>query len=315
MDEKEVKKERNLKILKICVNLLVALCVSCAGLLFCAYGLACKGLPFIEKNFKLLLYLSCGAFVLSFALYALFYFLKKRSLYRLVLCTLICLLFFAVIFFVASRTGIISKFTSVEELRDYIKQFGTTAALIFVLFQFLQVVILPVPGSVSVAAGVALFGALRCSFFSLIGILSGSFAAFFIGRLIGYRAVCWIVGKEELDKWLKKIKGKDYLILSIMFLLPMFPDDMLCFVAGLSSMTNRYFAVMIIITRVLSVFTTAYSFELIPFNTWWGILIWVIIFLAIAALFVIVCKYSDKIDAFLKRKFGRKRKNKNKEEG
>jgi uncharacterized membrane protein YdjX (TVP38/TMEM64 family) len=102
-----------------------------------------------------------------------------------------------------------------------------------------------------------------------------------------------------------------------MFLLPLFPDDVLCFVAGLSSMSTLYFTVMIIITRAISVSTTAYSLELIPFNTWWGILIWVLILLAVVAAFYFVYKYSDKIDAFIKRKFVHskkqtKRKNKNK---
>jgi uncharacterized membrane protein YdjX (TVP38/TMEM64 family) len=183
------------------------------------------------------------------------------------------------------------------------------AALLFIAFQFLQVVILPVPGSVSVAAGVALFGPLKCAIFSFIGIVAGSFLAFAIGRVIGYKAVCWVVGKDDLDKWLNKVKGKDYLILSIMFLLPLFPDDILCFVAGLSSMSWSYFTVMIIITRAISVGTTAYSLELIPFNTWWGLLIWAVLITMVVLSFWLVCKYSDKIDTFIKHRFHiRKRK-------
>jgi uncharacterized membrane protein YdjX (TVP38/TMEM64 family) len=126
---------------------------------------------------------------------------------------------------------------------------------------------------------------------------------------LGYPVVKWIVGKETLDKWLNKVKGKDYLILSLMFLLPMFPDDVLCFIAGLSSMTWLYFIIMIIVTRLISVVTTAYSFELIPFNTWWGILTWVIIFAIVVLAFYLVCKYSDQIDNFVKNKLKWKKKN------
>jgi uncharacterized membrane protein YdjX (TVP38/TMEM64 family) len=187
-------------------------------------------------------------------------------------------------------------------LREYIRSFGSLAVLLFIAFQFLQVVVLPVPGSVSVAAGVALFGPFRCALFSFIGIVLGSFVAFAIGRVVGFKAVCWIVGKEDLDKWLNKIKGKDYLILSIMFLLPLFPDDILCFVAGLSSMSWNYFIIMIVITRAISVFTTAYSIHLIPFNTWWGILIWLLLVALVVLSFYLVCKYSDKIDNFIKSK-------------
>ena len=94
---------------------------------------------------------------------------------------------------------------------------------------------------------------------------------------------------------------------SIMFLLPLFPDDVLCFVAGLSSMTWTYFIVMIVITRVTSILATSYSVGLIPLTTWWGIMIWLIIGALVVAAFWVVCKYSDKIDGFIKNKLKIKR--------
>ena len=92
-----------------------------------------------------------------------------------------------------------------------------------------------------------------------------------------------------------------------MFLLPMFPDDVLCFVAGLSSMTWGYFIIMIIVTRIIAVVSTAYSVGFIPFNTWWGILIWLALLALVILAFWLVCKYSDKIDGFIKNKLKLKR--------
>ncbi len=236
-----------------------------------------------------------------------FYLFQKQIPYKLILCTLIFLAIVGAVFFTICATGIITKINSIDALRDYIAGFGNMAVFLFILFCFLQVVVLPVPGSIAVAAGVALFGPLKCAIFSFIGIVTGSIVAFAIGRWVGYKAVKWIVGKEALDKWLQKLKNKDYLILSIMFLLPMFPDDILCFVAGLSSMTWGYFLVMIVVTRAISVASTSFSFGLIPFNTWWGILIWIVIAVLIGISFWLVCKYSDKIDNFIKTKLKLKR--------
>lgn len=289
--------------LKYSVNILAVTLFGAIAFLFVGYGLTYKSLEFIARNFDLLFWLSAAALLLLTALGIIFYCFKKQAHYRLILCSLICLDVFAAIFFTLCATGIIEKITSVDALREYIEQAGSAAAIIYILFCFLQVVLLPVPGSVTVAVGVAMFGPLKCTVFSFIGIVLGSVAAFAVGRWIGYKAVCWIVGRDSLDKWLKKLKGKDYLILSLMFLLPMFPDDVLCFIAGLSSMTWRYFAVMIVITRAISVVSTSYTFELIPFNTWWGIIIWIVIAALVVLSFYLVCKYSDKIDAFLKRKF------------
>lgn len=291
------------EILKYLINVLAVVLLSAVAFLFTAYGLLYKNVTFIAVNFNLLFWLSLAVLALIMSLGILFFALKKQALYRLTVCTLICLDVFAAMFFAMCATGMIGKVNSVDALREYISQTGSMAAVIFIIFCFLQVILLPVPGSVAVAAGVAMFGPLKCAIYSFIGIVLGSFTAFAVGRWIGYKAVCWIVGKESLDKWLKKLKGKDYLILSLMFLLPLFPDDVLCFVAGLSSMTWQYFAVMITVTRLLSVFSTAYSFELIPFTTWWGIMIWLVILAIVVAAFYFVCKYSDKIDAFIKSKF------------
>ncbi len=302
-DNGESGKISAMTVVKHAVNIVFGILCAAAAFMFAAYGLYYKSLPFIANNFSLLFGLTAGIISSLLVAYVLFYAFGKQAFYRLILCALICLDIFAAIFFALSAAGILDELTDISALRDYIAGFGGTAVLIFILFQFLQVVVLPVPGSVSVAVGVALFGPLRCSLFSFVGIILGSFVAFFIGRVIGYKAVCWIVGKDDLDKWLKKLKGKDYLLLSIMFLLPLFPDDILCFVAGLSSMTWGYFTVMIIITRAISVLTTSYSLDLIPFNTWWGLLIWGILLAAIIIVFWLICKYSDKIDKFIKQKF------------
>lgn len=299
--------EKYKEVLKHIVNVLAAVLCGAVAFVFIAYGLAYKSLPFIDKYFMPLISASAGILFILVLSYIIFYIFKKQAIYRLIICALIFIDIIGIVFFTLCATEMITKINSIQALRDYISEFGNMAVFLFILFCFLQVIILPVPGSVAVAAGVALFGPLKCALYSFIGIVIGSIVAFAIGRWIGYKAVKWIVGKDTLDKWLEKLKGKDYLILSIMFLLPMFPDDVLCFVAGLSSMTWPYFIIMIIVTRAISVFSTSYSLGMIPFNKWWGILIWILIAAIIVVAFWLVCKYSDKIDNFIKNKLKLKR--------
>lgn len=280
----------------------VAACVLIVG------GLLCDSIPFINDHRVLLVSLVIGIMFIVMLCSLIFYILDFKSLYRLSVCIIVCLIILGGIFFAISVTGFIKEMTSAEDLRDFIKNSGSEAAMacVFIVFQFLQVVVLPIPSTVTVLAGTYIFGPWLCSLYSFIGIFIGSVVAFSIGRWLGYRVVCWIVGKEELDKWLKKIKGKDYLILSIMFLLPLFPDDVLCFVSGLSSMTWPYFLIMIFVTRALSITLSALSFDSIPFTEWWGILCWAAIAAAVVALFYLVIKYSDQIDKFIKAKLGLK---------
>ena len=136
--------------------------------------------------------------------YIVLYVFNKQALYRLITCALLFIDICAIVFFVICATGLITKINSIQALRDYIAKFGNMAVFLFILFCFLQVVILPIPGSVAVAAGVALFGPLKCAIYSFIGIILGSVLAFAIGRWVGYKAVKWIVGEDTLNKWRAK---------------------------------------------------------------------------------------------------------------
>ena len=213
------------------------------------------------------------------------------------------------ILLVLQLTGLWERIDSVEGLRELIASTGAWGPIVFILLQALQVFLLPLPGVLTVGAGVLMFGEWQGCIYSYIGILAGSIVAFGIGRVVGYRAAAWLVGKESLDKWLEKIKGQDRRLLTAMFLLPIFPDDVLCFVAGLSTMTWRYFIIMQVISRALSVAFTSFSVGgmTIPYNTWWGILCWIAIGAAIIGIFILIYKKGDKIEAWFLKNFSKKK--------
>ena len=237
----------------------------------------------------------------------------KRTVYKVSVVVLAIISFALLVVYLLKISGISERIDSINDLRNYVASFGYLAVAIYVIMNFLQVVILPIPGVIAVGAGVALFGPLKTSVYALIGILLGSFVAFFIGRLLGYKVVKWIVGKESLDKWLKSVKNKDKLILTFMFLFPFFPDDVLCFVAGLSSMSTAYFFIMIIVCRVISVVIASYSISgnIIPYTTWWGILIWVLILAFTVLITMYLYKNGDKIEKIIKKRFRRKKSESN----
>lgn len=267
-------------------------------------------LLFFKSEWKTVYYLlaligGSAANVAVFTVDVVGYFLRKETLYKFCITAYVLMVFCAVGFYILLKTGLMEVFGDEDRFKDFLERAGSWMAILFIVLQFLQVVILPIPSTVTVVAGSALFGPFLGSVYSLIGIMLGSLVAFLIGRYAGYRVAAWLVGKETLDKWLKKIKGKDKLLLSAMFLLPVFPDDALCIVAGISSMSLVYFLIVIFISRVLAIFTTSYSITLIPLNKWWGILTWAILFVLIAILFVFLYKKSDAILNWIEKKFHR----------
>ena len=242
---------------------------------------------------------------------------RFETIFKLFLTAFVIAAVALVILYIMQVTGFLDKIESLETLQKIIDDTGIWAPLVFIVLQALQVFLLPLPGVLTVGVGVALFGELETCLYSYIGILIGSIIAFWIGRVVGYRAAAWLVGKESLDKWLDKVKGKDRTILTAMFILPLFPDDILCFVTGLSTMSWRYFIVMQLIARAISVVTTSYSLggSIIPYTTWWGILLWVLIGIAIIALFILLYKKGDKIEKWFFGLFKRRKSNSTVETG
>ena len=132
------------------------------------------------------------------------YFLKKQIIYRFCIIAYLLLIFAAAIAYALFETGFIEVLRDAKQFEEYLERSGSWMSVLFVLLQFAQVVLLPIPSTVTVVAGAALFGPLVGSLYSLLGIMIGSLVAFLIGRYAGYRVVAWIVGQETLDKWLKK---------------------------------------------------------------------------------------------------------------
>ena len=80
--------------------------------------------------------------------------------------------------FILQKTGFFEVIDTPEKLQAYLQKSGVWMPILYIILQFLQVVILPIPSIVSTVAGVALFGAFWAMIYSLVGILLGSITAF-----------------------------------------------------------------------------------------------------------------------------------------
>ncbi len=235
----------------------------------------------------------------GFGIVSLFF--GRKSISKILLTMLTLVAFSASTAYLLQKTGFFAVFNDEKKLQEYLQRAGIWMPILYVLLQFLQVVLLPIPSLVSTVAGIALFGPFWTSVYSFVGIMLGSLLAFYIGRRWGQKTVAWAIGKETLAKWQKKLKGKDNLLLSAMFILPLFPDDVLCFLAGLSSMSNRYFLIIISLSRFVAITSTCYSVNFIPFDTWWGAMIWGIIIFIIVFSCVYVYRNMDKLQKKIRR--------------
>ena len=141
-------------------------------------------------------------------------------------------------------------FLSPKRLRTFIMSFGPYAAVVFVAVQALQVVFAPVPGEVTGFVGGFLFGNTMGIILSTIGLTVGSVIAFAIARTFGLTIVEKVVKKEYITKFNDFITHKGLYISYILFLIPGFPKDSLCYLLGLTRMRFLDFFLMTLLGRL-----------------------------------------------------------------
>lgn len=172
---------------------------------------------------------------------------------------------FVVIILLLVRQFFNHKIDSVQSLQNYMKGFGIAAPLILTVFQAAQVVIPVLPGYLGCAAGAIAFGSMTGFWCNYIGISLGSIAAYFLARKYGIDIVTAMFSKKQYEKWSLRIeKSKSYeWFLFIATLLPLFPDDFLCYFSGLMKMNRRKFIGIIILGKPWCILAYSIVFGLI----------------------------------------------------
>lgn len=216
--------------------------------------------------------------------------------------------FFVVIYiayFILTKYNLIDKINSFQDLKDLILSYRGWGLLTYTIINFLQVVLIPIPSTITILAGTAIFGPLMAFIFACIGILLGSVIAFLIGRLFSKPLLYWIFSKEKVDKYENILSKRTKLILFLTLFLPFFPDDMICMLAGVTNIRFIDFIWISLIARSVGIASISFfgSGSIIPFNTWWGISLWIIIALFTITTIVALYKKRKKIASmFLKHK-------------
>ena len=147
--------------------------------------------------------------------------------------------------------GLIEYFTDRQRLLKIISDHRAYAALIFIGLQILQVIAAPVPGEVSGLVGGFFFGTFWGIIYSTIGLTLGSWIAFLLARLAARPLVEMVVKPETIKRYDYVMKHKGMFLAFLMFLIPGFPKDILCYLLGLGHMGQRDFLIVSTTGRLL----------------------------------------------------------------
>ena len=142
-------------------------------------------------------------------------------------------------------------FSSAEQLQAYMKRFGVFAPVILTVIQAIQVIIPVLPGWLGCVVGAGMFGAAGGFWCNYIGISAGSLISFLLAKRYGVELVRKMVPMEKYQKLVDWVNTKKSytLILFLAILLPLAPDDFLCWFSGLTGMASRRFIWIIIAAK------------------------------------------------------------------
>ena len=213
--------------------------------------------------------------------------MNKTQIYKSLVVAIFAILFmfvFEIIFSIDSVCVAITNFIS-----------GINSWVVYLVIWaivFIQVTIIPVPMWVVINAAVVIpainlslkvFDGWLFILIVLSATIVGVIIAYIIGNKFGVRAIKWCAGDEnDFNKWSEFVnkKGKIWYALSV--LLPVFPDDILCFVAGALKFNFAYFLIINIFCRFIGIvamlltLSTLHSFNNsgFPFSVvLWGVLL------------------------------------------
>jgi uncharacterized membrane protein YdjX (TVP38/TMEM64 family) len=163
-----------------------------------------------------------------------------------------------------------------QAVADYLAQYGLFAPLLLSVILVLQIIVAAIPGHALMVGGGYVFGFFPAFAISLTTTVLGSQLAFFLARWAGRPLVEKLAPVDALNKWHDVSARKGLFFFMFAFMLPIFPADVLNYVAGLSALSARRFFAANLIGRLPGVVVMtavgAYGFQL-SLNTWIGIIV------------------------------------------
>lgn len=169
---------------------------------------------------------------------------ERRQRNRIWVGLLLLLAFAAGLGLILHATGWIGFFFDRDRLVRFLDSLGPWSFAGFLLLQVFQVVAAPIPGEVAGFLGGYLYGPVLGTILNTIGLTLGSIVAFLLSRKLGRPVVDRFVDPATMERFDFLLHHKGAFLVFLLFLLPGFPKDYLCYILGLGHLSLLEFVVI-----------------------------------------------------------------------
>ncbi len=155
-----------------------------------------------------------------------------------------------------------------DALIAYLGDYGKLAPVLLFLILFLQVIVAAIPGHVFMLTGGYLLGFwFAFAIIHVSTVLSSQFA-YHLARKFGRPVVEKLAPAQILETWTQRAERQGTVFFIFSFILPIFPSDVMNYVAGLSGLSARKFLVANFVgrlpTSILFALIGAQGFQISP---------------------------------------------------
>lgn len=216
---------------------------------------------------------------------------KFGSVRKWALVIYVCLYIGVILYYITVKFDFVEKLKDLDNIKQIILSSGNFGIVCFFLLTVAQVLFLPIPTVLTVAAGSLIYGPVVSFLVSASATFLGSIICFILGRKLGKKLLYWLFDRKKVDKYADILGKKGKVPFIIMMVLPFFPDDMICIIAGMTDMSFAFYAGSVAIARSLYIFVVSFlgTGKIIPFGGW-GIPVWILIGVVVIALSLLAGK-------------------------
>jgi uncharacterized membrane protein YdjX (TVP38/TMEM64 family) len=138
-----------------------------------------------------------------------------------------------------------------EQVTAYVQTFGALGPVILFILLFAQVFIAVIPGHALMMTGGYVYGFAIGVTITAVSTIVASQAAFLLVRAYGRSLINRLASPQIIERWDKLSANQGTLFYFFAFVLPIFPSDLMCYVAGLGKISPRDFFVANLLGRSL----------------------------------------------------------------
>ena len=162
--------------------------------------------------------------------------------------SILSLVVLGLIFWWGFKTGIL---VDQAKMKDFVEQFGSLSVFALIVLQILQVVFPIVPGGIGMVVATLIFGIWWGFIINYISISIGSIIVFQIGRKFGKPLILKYFNEKLFARYEKLLDNQHKFdkIFAVSILLPVAPDDFLCYLAGTTDMSLKKFVTIILLGK------------------------------------------------------------------